>query len=141
MADRNCSICIVLPSYYTLAIARTSIISTEDEHPQEAHHFLDYLLSVRGQRVLTDKGRLFAVRPEVTGPYSRIGISENRVGTLRSIQLGSGLLVYLDRLKSEKFLAPWSEGIGRRGSEPEGGRAGGGGGADGQPERGRKKGG
>src|SRR3546814_14888537 len=94
---------IVLPSDYTLAISRTAIISAAAQHPQEAHHFLDYLLSVRGQRVLTDKGRLFAVRPEVTGPYSRIGISENRVGPLRSIPLGPGLLVYLDRLKREQF--------------------------------------
>src|SRR3546814_13034768 len=79
-AERNRSIGIVLPSDYTLAISRTAIISAAAQHPQEAHHFLDYLLSVRGQRVLTDKGRLFAVRPEVTGPSSRIGISENRVG-------------------------------------------------------------
>lgn len=124
-AERNSAIGIVLPSDYTLAISRTAVISTEAEHPQEAHHFLDYLLSIRGQRVLTDKGRLFAVRPEVTGPYSRIGISENRVGPLRSIQLGSGLLVYLDRLKREKFLAPWREGIGRgrrmEGGSPEAG--------------------
>src|SRR3546814_4726984 len=77
-AERNSSIGIVLPSDYTLAISRTAIISTKAEHPQEAHRFLDYLLSIRGQRVLTDKGRLFAVRPAVTGPYSRIGISENR---------------------------------------------------------------
>src|SRR3546814_824465 len=67
-AERNRSIGIVLPSDYTLAISRTAIISAAAQHPQEAHHFLDYLLSVRGQRVLTDKGRLFAVRPEVTGP-------------------------------------------------------------------------
>lgn len=112
-AERNPAIGIVLPSDYTLAISRTAVISAAAEHPEEAHRFLDYLLSIRGQRVLTEKGRLFAVRPEVTGPYSRIGISENRVGPLRSIPLGSGLLVYLDRLKREKFLAPWREGIGR----------------------------
>ncbi|MEO3432248.1 ABC transporter substrate-binding protein [Inquilinus sp. CAU 1745] len=112
-AERNSAIGIVLPSDYTLAISRTAIISAEARNPDEAHRFLDYLLSIEGQRVLTDSGRLSAVRPEVTGPYSRIGISENRVGPLRSIQLGPGLLVYLDRLKREKFLTSWREGIRR----------------------------
>ncbi|HET8728805.1 MAG TPA: ABC transporter substrate-binding protein, partial [Alphaproteobacteria bacterium] len=110
-AEGNAPIGIVLPRDYTLTISRTAVISAHAGHAEEAHRFLDYLLSVRGQRVLTDGGRLFAVRPEVTGPFSRTGISESRVGPLRSIQLGPGLLVYLDQLKRAKFLSSWREGV------------------------------
>src|SRR3546814_5551727 len=93
-AERNRSIGIVLPSDYTLAISRTAIISAAAQHPQEAHHFLDYLLSVRGQRVLTDKGRLFAVRPEVTR-------SEEHTSELQSLMRISYAVFCLKKKKQQ----------------------------------------
>lgn len=102
---------IVLPKDYTLVISRTAVLPRAARHPETARLFLDYLLSVRGQTVLAHEGRLFAVRPEVGGPNSRIGISHGRIGPLRPITLGPGLMVYLDTMKRARFLAGWRESL------------------------------
>jgi iron(III) transport system substrate-binding protein len=107
-AERSPGLEIVYPSDYTLAVARTAVIPKSAPHAVTAHQFLDYLLSVRGQRVLTNKSRLSAVRPEVDGRYTRFGITETSVGPLRPIALGPGLLVYLDDQKRERLLALWA---------------------------------
>lgn len=107
-AERSRDLAIVYPSDYTLAVARTAVIPKSAPNAAAAHQFLDYLLSVRGQRILTNRSRLSAVRPEFDGPYTRLGITETSVGPLRPIGLGPGLLVYLDQQKRERLLALWS---------------------------------
>ncbi len=109
-AERHPNLEIVYPADYTLAVARTAVIPKSAPHASAAHQFLDYLLSVRGQRTLTNKSRLSAVRPEFDGPYTRLGITETSVGPLRPIALGPGLLVYLDDQKRERLLALWAGG-------------------------------
>jgi iron(III) transport system substrate-binding protein len=98
---------IVYPEDDTLAVTRTAIIPKNAPHPRAAHAFLEYLLSLPGQRVLTDRSRLSAVRKEIEGPFTRMGITESTVGPLRPIALGPGLLVYLDGQKQRRFLASW----------------------------------
>lgn len=98
---------IVYPEDYTLAVTRTAVIPRNAPHPAAAQTFLNYLLSIRGQMALAHRSRLSAVRPEIAGRYSRLGISEETVGPLRPIALGPGLLVYLDRQKRERLLASW----------------------------------
>lgn len=109
-AERSPDLVIVYPSDYTLAVARTAVIPKSAPNAASSHLFLDYLLSMRGQRVLTNRSRLSAVRPEIEGPYSRLGITETTVGPLRPIALGPGLLVYLDKQKRERLLTLWSGG-------------------------------
>lgn len=109
-AERHPVLQIVYPTDYTLAVARTAVIPKSAPHAAAAHQFIDYLLSVRGQRVLTNESRLSAVRPEFDGPYSRLGITETSVGPLRPIALGPGLLVYLDDQKRERLLTLWGGG-------------------------------
>lgn len=110
-AERHPNLEIIYPADYTLAVARTAVVPKSAPHAAAAHQFIDYLLSVRGQRVLTNESRLSAVRPEFDGPYSRLGISETSVGPLRPISLGPGLLVYLDDQKRERLLTLWGGGI------------------------------
>lgn len=109
-ADRSDNLELVYPSDYTLAVARTAVVPKSAPNARAAHQFLEYLLSIRGQRILTNRSRLSAVRPEINGPYSRLGITEKSVGPLRPITLGPGLLVYLDAQKRERLLALWSGG-------------------------------
>lgn len=98
---------IIYPDDYTLAVTRTAIVPKNAPHPGAAHAFLEYLLSLRGQRILTDRGHLGAVREEIQGPFSRMGITEATVGPLRPIGLGPGLLVYLDAQKHQRLLQNW----------------------------------
>jgi iron(III) transport system substrate-binding protein len=109
--ERGAPLSIVYPEDYTLAVARTAVISAQAPHPQAAHLFLDYLISLRGQQVLASRSRLFAARQEIQGPFGRIGITGAQVGPLRPITLGPGLLVYLDDQKMATLRARWSQGL------------------------------
>lgn len=103
---------IVYPQDYTLAVSRTAVLPKSAPHPAMAHAFLEYLLSLRGQRVLATQAGLPAIRREIEGPYGRMGITGGQVGLLRPIALGPGLLVYLDQQKRQHILASWRAVIG-----------------------------
>lgn len=92
---------VVQPEDYTLLMLRTAVIPREAPHVGEAHRFLDYLLSPRGQRVLAQQTHLQPVIPA--------GVPRGQApgGTQRPIPLGPGLLVYLDSMKRRQFLAAW----------------------------------
>lgn len=98
---------IVYPRDYTLVVSRTALVPKNAPNPQASHLFVDYLLSLRGQRVLATRSGLQAIRSEISGPYGRLGIADAQVGLLRPIALGPGLLVYLDQQKRQRLLAGW----------------------------------
>ncbi|MDD0909340.1 ABC transporter substrate-binding protein [Xylella fastidiosa subsp. multiplex] len=95
--DAGVPLGIVQPEDYTLLALRTAVIPRGGVHVSEAQHFLDYLLSERGQRVLSHEVRLMPVLPG----------SDRIVSMFRPIALGPGLLVYLDTLKRRQFLYTW----------------------------------
>lgn len=97
----------VYPRDFTLAVTRTAVIPANAPNAAAAHSFLEYLLSIRGQEILASHGRLPAVRREVAGRYSQLGIIDATVGPLRPIVLGPGLLVYLDAQKRSRFIDNW----------------------------------
>jgi iron(III) transport system substrate-binding protein len=98
---------IVYPEDYTFAVIRAAFISKRAPNPVAAHSFLEYLLSLRGQRVLSTRSNLDAAREEIRGPYGKLGIAGRAIGPLRPIPLGPGLLTYLDEQKRERFLENW----------------------------------
>lgn len=103
---------IVYPQDYTLAIIRTAFIPKRAPHPRAAHTFLEYLLSLRGQQVLSRNSFLSPAREGSGGPYGRLAITGTAVGPLRPIPLGPGLMTYLDRQKKQRFLTNWRAMIG-----------------------------
>lgn len=110
--DRGAPLRIVYPADYTLAVSRTAVLPRNAPHRAAAHAFLEYLLSLRGQRVLAKLSRLSASRPEVVGPYSQLGIAESQIGPLRPIPLGPGLLAYLDQQKRQRLIGTWERALG-----------------------------
>lgn len=94
---------IIEPEDYTLVVLRTAIIPRSSRHPDEARRFLDYVLSPRGQQVLSREARLVPILP-AQRPQQPGGAPER---SYRPIQLGPGLLVYLDALKRRQFLDAW----------------------------------
>ncbi|AXI82742.1 ABC transporter substrate-binding protein [Xylella taiwanensis] len=95
--DAGAPVGIVQPEDYTLMALRTALIPRGAVHVSEAQRFLDYVLSVRGQRILLREARLLPVLPA----------SDRIVSLFRPIALGPGLLVYLDALKRRHFLDTW----------------------------------
>ncbi|KAF1685365.1 ABC transporter substrate-binding protein [Pseudoxanthomonas broegbernensis] len=104
-SDRN--FLLVYPRDHTLVVARTVVIARNAPNPALAHKFLEYLLSVRGQRVMASQCGLPPIRKELDGVYERLGVNESQVGVLRPISLGPGLLVYLDQHKRRQMLEAW----------------------------------
>lgn len=102
---------IVYPQEYTLAVARTAVIPRNAPHSKEAHVFLEYLLSLRGQQVLETRSGLEAVRSEVHESGDGPGVQDSQVGVLKPIALGPGLLVYLDRRKHAAMIESWAAAI------------------------------
>jgi len=102
---------IIYPEDYTLAIVRAAFIARDAPNSDGAHVFLEYLMSIRGQRILATRSDLAAAREEIKGPYGRMGIAGAAVGPLRPIPIGPGLLTYLDRQKRERFLTNWNGAI------------------------------
>ena len=102
--DAGAPLGIVEPEDYTLVVLRTAVIPRNSPHPAEAKRFLDYLLSARGQQVLSREARLM--------PIIGTGGSDREPGqNRRPIQLGPGLLVYLDALKRRQFLDAWRSSV------------------------------
>jgi iron(III) transport system substrate-binding protein len=104
-SDRN--FLLVYPRDHTLVVSRTVVISKNAPNPALAHRFLEYLLSVRGQRVMATQCGLPPIRQELDGVYERLGVNESQIGVLRPVQLGPGLLVYLDQEKRRQMLDVW----------------------------------
>lgn len=99
--DAGAPLAIVQPEDYTLVALRTAVIPRDTPHAAEARRFLDYLLSPRGQQVLSREARLKPILP-VHGRYGGVATT-----SFRPIALGPGLLVYLDALKRRQFLEAW----------------------------------
>lgn len=104
---------IIYPEDYTLAVVRAAFIARNAPNPKGAHVFLEYLMSLRGQRILATRSHLSAVREEVSGHYARLDINGAAVGPLRPIPIGPGLMTYLDHQKRERFLETWQAALAR----------------------------
>lgn len=104
---------IIFPEDYTLAVVRAAFIAKNAPNPASAHVFLEYLMSIRGQRILATRSNLAAVREEVRGPYAAPGGTGSLVGPLRPIPIGPGLMTYLDKQKRERFVANWQAALGK----------------------------
>lgn len=98
---------IIYPEDYTLAVVRAAFIAKDAPNPAGAHAFLEYLVSLRGQRILATRSDLAAAREEIGGPYGRLGISGAVTGPLRPIPIGPGLMTWLDQQKRARFLRNW----------------------------------
>ncbi|WP_071672621.1 ABC transporter substrate-binding protein [Nioella nitratireducens] len=94
--DLHDRIHVIAPEDFTTVLMRTVVIPVAAEQPAAAGLFIDHLIE---NVWFEDSGR-FAF-PGITSD----SLTEN--ASLRPIQLGPGLLVYLDRLKRQQFMEEW----------------------------------
>jgi iron(III) transport system substrate-binding protein len=105
--DAGAPLRIVQLEDYTLVISHVAFIARKAPHRNAARNFLDYLLSQRGQTLLAQGAKSFSIREDVQNPFYSSASASRLVAPLRPISLGPGLLVYLDKLKSEQFINTW----------------------------------
>ena len=69
--------------------------------------WLDYLLSRRGQSVLSTRSELFSIRSDVGGEFTAATLRDTLGASLNAITVGPALLVFLDQSKKSEFLRRW----------------------------------
>jgi iron(III) transport system substrate-binding protein len=106
-ARRDPSIGVVLPKDYTLVMSRIALLSKTASHPNAARLWLDYLLSRRGQTVLSSRSELFSIRGDVAGEFTAATLRQTLGTSLKAITVGPALLVFLDQSKQGEFLRRW----------------------------------
>ena len=80
---------------------RTTLIPKNAPHPETASLFLQFLLSEKGQNFIENSTEMLSLTSEL--------LNENR--NFKPIRLDTGLLVYLDKFKKERFLEDWQEAL------------------------------
>jgi len=106
-ARRDPSIGVVLPQDYTLVMSRIALLSKSARHPHAGRLWLDYLLSRRGQALLSSRAELFSIRDDVAGEFTASSLRRELGARLKAIAVGPQLLVFLDQKKKGEFLRRW----------------------------------
>jgi len=106
-ARRDPAIGVVLPRDYTLVMSRIALLSKTAAHPNAGRLWLDYLLSRRGQSVLSTRSELFSIRSDVGGEFTAATLRDTLGASLNAITVGPALLVFLDQSKKSEFLRRW----------------------------------
>lgn len=109
MSKKDATLGYVFPKDHTLVLSRVMFINKKARHPNAAKLWLDYVLSKRGQAVMADKGKLHAVRADVEGDMTAAALSKRLGESLKPIELGPGLLEYLNDAKRRDFLTRWRQ--------------------------------
>ncbi|RBL65777.1 ABC transporter substrate-binding protein, partial [Pseudomonas sp. MWU13-2625] len=94
-AKKDKSIGYVFPKDYTQIVSRLATVSKKSKNPNAAKLWVDYLLSKRGQTLIANQANLYAIRADVTGETSAASLTKELGDSLKPIQIGTGLLVYL----------------------------------------------
>jgi len=106
-ARRDPAIGVVMPKDYTLVMSRIALLSKTSAHPNAGKLWLDYLLSQRGQTVLSTRSELFSIRSDVAGEFTAATLRQTLGPSARAIAVGPSLLVFLDQSKQREFLRRW----------------------------------
>ncbi len=110
-AERDPAIGVVLPTDFTVVLSRIALIPRKARSPETGKLFLDYLLSERGQRVLSEQSGLNSIHTRVTGPRTAANMQTEAGASLRPVKVGPGLLVYLDQFKRARMIDTWEKAL------------------------------
>jgi iron(III) transport system substrate-binding protein len=114
-AQTDPSLGIVFPKDYTLVMSRVQFINKAAKHPNAAKLWIDYVLSRRGQTVIANESKLFAIRTDVTAENSSAELIK-KVGekNLLPMPVNQDVTEYLAPAKRMAFLKRWKETAGKK---------------------------
>jgi iron(III) transport system substrate-binding protein len=107
------SLGLVLPKDYTLAFSRVAFISKTARNPNAAKLFLDYILSKRGQTVMSEKSLVYSLRSDVPGPITAAGLNKELGKALKPIDVNTDILAGLEQTKRLEFMKQWKDALKR----------------------------
>ena len=104
---------LVLPKDYTLAFSRIAFISKTARNPNAAKLFLDYILSKRGQTVMSEKSLVYSIRSDVPGQITAAGLNKDLGKAIKPIEVNTDILAGLEQTKRLEFMKQWKEALKR----------------------------
>jgi iron(III) transport system substrate-binding protein len=113
-AKKDPSLGYVYPGDYSIVMSRLMFISKKAKNPNAAKLWLDYVLSRRGQQVISDKADLFSIRADITGETTMAALSKLLGPAARPIPIGPETVEYLDQKKRLDFLNKWQQALGTK---------------------------
>ncbi|WP_317202880.1 ABC transporter substrate-binding protein [Janthinobacterium sp.] len=114
-AKTDPSIGVVLPKDYTLILSRVQFINKAAKNVNAAKLWMDYLLSHRGQTVIANGSKLFAIRADVTGETTSADlIKQIGAANVKPVPVHPIILQFLGPAKRMAFLKQWKETAGKK---------------------------
>ncbi|MET0266026.1 MAG: ABC transporter substrate-binding protein [Duganella sp.] len=109
------SIGVVMPKDYTLIMSRVLFINKKAKNPNAAKLWTDYLLSKRGQTIIANDSKLFAIREDVVGETTSSDLIK-QIGkdSVKPVPVNPSLLGYLAPAKRMAFLKQWKDTAGKK---------------------------
>ena len=114
-AKTDPSIGVQLPKDYTLVLSRVMFINKGAKNVNAAKLWLDYTLSHRGQTVIANDSKLYAIRADVTGETTSSDLVK-QIGQdkIKPVPVHPILLQFLGPQKRMAFLKQWKETAGKK---------------------------
>jgi iron(III) transport system substrate-binding protein len=114
-AKTDPSLGVVLPKDYTLIISRVQFINKMAKHPNASKLWIDYMLSHRGQTVIANASKLYAIRADVTGETTSTDLIK-MVGekNVKPLPVSPAVGEYLDPALRLAFLKEWKATAGKK---------------------------
>ena len=111
-SKKDPSIGFVYPSDYTTVMSRIMFISKNGKHLNAAKLWADYILSARGQQIISDKADLFSIRSDIKGETTMATLAKQLGPAAKPIPIGKETIEYLDQKKRLEFLNKWQGAMG-----------------------------
>jgi len=111
-AKKDPSIGYLYPSDYTVVMSRVMFISRHAKNPNAAKLWADYILSARGQQVISDKADLFSIRADIKGETTMANLAKILGTGAKPIPIGQDTVEFLDQKKRLDFLKKWQQALG-----------------------------
>ncbi|KQW97085.1 iron ABC transporter substrate-binding protein [Massilia sp. Root418] len=114
-AKSDPSIGVVLPKDYTLILSRVMFINKAAKNVNAAKLWLDFMLSHRGQTVIANDSKLYAIRADVTGETTSADLIK-QIGkdNVKPVPVHPIVLQFLGPAKRMAFLKQWKETAGKK---------------------------
>ncbi len=114
-AKTDPSIGVVLPKDYTLILSRVLFINKAAKNVNAAKLWLDYLLSQRGQTIIANDSKLYAIRADVKGETTSAELTKQiGAANVKPVPVHPLILQFLGPAKRMAFLKQWKESAGKK---------------------------
>lgn len=110
-AQKHPELGIVYPEDYTVVMSRIGLVPRAARRPDLGNAMLAFLMSREGQTIMGEELRLAAIHPAVGGENTASSLRERYGSRLRPIDIGPGLVAYLDQVKRTRFIERWNKSL------------------------------